>query len=153
MNRNPVLSRLDVLVGEWEMTVKLGDVTFGGARTTFEWLEDGAFLVQRAHPGPPDPNIPEVWRQNSPLPTTAIIGLDDTAESFTMLYADARDVFRVYTMTFADNLWTIHRAAPNFHQRFTGTLDGDVVTAQWDSSPDGETWALDFHLNYTRLGS
>lgn len=153
MDRSPVLRRLDALIGEWEMSVQTGGLSFGGARAVFEWLEDGAFVVQRAYSGPPSPDIPAVWRDNSPLPTVSIIGLDDTAETFTVLYSDARGVSRVYTMTFDGTLWTQHRAAPGFHQRFSGTLSDDAktITAHWEGSPDGTTWTLDFNLTYTKL--
>jgi hypothetical protein len=153
MNRSTVLRRLDALVGEWEMAAVIGGVTIAVARTVFEWIEDGAFLAQRAHPGPRTPDMPQEWIDNSPFPVTTIIGLDDTAESFTALYSDARGVSRVYTMTLEGNLWTMHRAAPGFHQRFFGTFsdDGKTITARWEGSREGESWELDFHLSYTKL--
>ncbi|TMR99446.1 hypothetical protein [Nonomuraea basaltis] len=82
-----------------------------------------------------------------------MIGLDDATEEFTMLYADARGVHRVYRMTFTDGEWRIWRAAPGFHQRFTGTLssDGDTVEARWEMSRDGVTWNVDFELTYRRV--
>lgn len=89
---------------------------------------------------------------DAPFPTTAVIGLDDATDDFTMLYADARGVHRVYRMTFGHGEWRIWRYAPGFNQRFTGTLsaDGDTVDARWEMSKDGETWQLDFELTYTR---
>jgi hypothetical protein len=154
MQRSPVLRRLDALIGEWEMAAEFGGVVFSGARTVFEWHEDGAFVVQRAFPGPLPPDVPASLVENSPLPVVTIIGLDDTAEAFTMLYSDARGVSRVYTMTLDGTEWTIHRAAPGFHQRFLGTLsdDGKTITARWEGSADGDTWKLDFPVTYTRVG-
>jgi hypothetical protein len=148
-----VLRRLDVLVGEWEMSAEVDGHTVAGARAVFEWLEDGAYAVQRADPGPPVPDMPAEWVENSPLPTKLIIGLDDTAETFTVLYSDARGVSRVYTMTFDGSVWTMHRAAPGFHQRFTGNLseDGKSITARWEGSADGTAWDLDFHVTYTKV--
>jgi hypothetical protein len=153
MNRSPVLRRLDALVGDWEMRAVFGEHTLS-AHVAFEWIEDGAFLAQRASSGPVPPDTPRELIENSPLPTLQIIGLDDTAESFTALYSDARGVSRVYTMTFDGTVWTMHRAAPGFHQRFTGTLsdDGKTISAHWDLSRDGESWDLDFNLTFTRLG-
>jgi len=92
------------------------------------------------------------WRENAPFPTVALIGLDDSSEEYSMLYADARGVYRVYRMTFADGVWTVWRDAPGFNQRFTGTLNdaGDTIDARWEMSPDGETWSLDFEMTYTR---
>lgn len=153
MNRSPVLRRLDALMGEWEMSVEVGRHTVAGARAVFEWLEDGAFAVQRAYSGPPTPDVPDAWSENAPLRTTMIIGLDDVAESFTALYSDARGVSRVYSMTLDGSVWTMHRAAPGFHQRFTGTLsdDGKTITARWEGSADGSAWELDFHITYVKI--
>jgi hypothetical protein len=153
MDRSPVLSRLGALMGEWEMRAEVGGHTVAGARALFEWLEDGAFAVQRAYPGPPVPDMPAAWVENSPLPTTLIIGLDDTAESFTVLYSDARGVSRVYLMTFDGSLWTMHRDAAGFHQRFTATLsdDGKTIAGRWEGSADGSAWDLDFHVTYTKI--
>lgn len=153
MDRSPVLRRLDPLVGAWEMTVTTtGGVSFSGARTVFEWWESGAYLVQRAEPGPPDPNLPAVWRDNSPLPTVTVIGLDDTAETFTALYTDARGVSRVYAMTLAEDVWTMWRAAPGFNQRFRATVAPGTIAGAWEMSPDGTNWNVDFHLTYTKIG-
>lgn len=95
---------------------------------------------------------PRAWRENNPLPTTQLIGLDDAGEEFTVLYADARGVHRVYRMTFGDGQWRMWRAAPGFHQRFTGTLreDGAAIDARWERSVDGADWVLDFRLAYRR---
>ena len=154
MDRSPVLRRLDALIGEWEMQAVINGQTVAGARMLFEWIEDGAFVAQRAYPGPPLPNLPTAWAENSPLPTTVLIGLDDTAETFTMLYSDARGVLRVYAMTLADNLWTMHRAAVNFHQRFTATLseNGKTIAGRWEGSADGTAWDLDFEVTYSKIG-
>lgn len=152
MDRSPLLSRLEPLIGTWEMTITAGDSTFGGARLVTEWLESGAYLIQRTAPGAPDPAMPAIWRDNSPLPTVTVIGLDDTAETFTALYSDARGVSRVYAMTLADGVWTLHRAAPGFNQRFRATLAPDTIAGAWEMSTDGTTWNVDFHLTYTRLG-
>ena len=70
-----------------------------------------------------------------------------------MLYADARGVFRVYQMSFADGVWKIWRYAPGFYQRFTGNLsaDGNTITAQWEGSSDGSTWRPDFDVTYRKV--
>jgi hypothetical protein len=90
---------------------------------------------------------------NSPFPLATIIGLDDSTERFTMLYADARGVFRVYQMTLSDGVWKVWREAPGFHQRFTGTFsdDGATITAYWEGSRDGSNWEHDFDLTYTKV--
>lgn len=149
-DRHPALARLDVLVGRWTVQPKVDGV--GAAWTEFAWQEGGAFLRQYTDIDTVPPSTPQVWRDNTPLPTTVLIGLDDAAEDFTLLYADARGVHRVYQMTFSGGVWTQRRNAPGFHQRFTGELsdDGRTVDGRWEMSPDGVTWNLDFELTYTR---
>jgi hypothetical protein len=148
--RNPALARLDALVGRWTVQPKVEGV--GTAWTEFAWQEGGLFLRQYSDVDSIPSNTPNAWRDNAPFPTTTVIGLDDATEEFTVLYADARGVHRVYRMTLADGVWTMWREAPGFNQRFTGTLsaDGRTVDARWEMSADGVTWNLDFGLTYTR---
>lgn len=150
---NPLLRRLDALVGEWTIVAIVDGKPVGGqGRTRFEWRDGESFLVQHADVEF-DETTPAEWVAGSPFPVTTIIGLDDTAEQFTMLYADARGVFRVYEMSLGDGVWRIWREAPGFHQRFVGTFNdsGTVITARWEASPDGTDWALDFDLTYTKI--
>jgi hypothetical protein len=148
--RHPALARLDVLVGRWTVRVKVEGV--GTAWTEFAWQDDGLFLRQRSDADPVPATAPPGWRENAPFPVTAVIGLDDAAEEFTMLYADARGVHRVYQMTFAGNTWTMWRNAPGFNQRFIARLspDGNTFDGGWEMSEDGQTWNLDFELSYVR---
>ncbi|MGJ6966934.1 hypothetical protein ACSDR0_33965 [Streptosporangium sp. G11] len=150
-DRHPALARLDALAGRWTVRPKVEGV--GTAWTEFAWQEGGAFLRQDSGTDPIPDTTPNPWRDNAPFPTTAVIGLDDATGEFTMLYADARGVHRVYRMTLADGLWTVWRDAPGFGQRFIGTLsaDGDTVDGRWEMSTDGVTWSLDFELTYTRV--
>jgi hypothetical protein len=145
------LTRLDALVGRWTVQPKVEGV--GTAWTEFAWQDDGLFLRQISDADTMPSTAPQAWRENAPFPTTAVIGLDDAEDEFTMLYADARGVHRVYRMTLADGVWTMWRYAPGFDQRFTGTFsaDGDTVEARWEMSEDGVTWTLDFELIYTRV--
>ena len=149
--RHPALVRLDVLVGRWTVQPKVEGV--GTAWTEFAWQEGGMFLRQHSDADAVPSTAPQAWRDNAPFPTIAVIGLDDAAEEFTMLYADARGVHRVYRMTFADGEWIIWRYAPGFDQRFTGTLsaDGNAIEGRWEMSKDGMTWNVDFELTYTRM--
>ena len=41
----------------------------------------------------------------------------------------------------------------DFSQRYTGRLsdDGKRIDGRWESSNDGQSWDLDFRLNYLRL--
>src|SRR5699024_6359876 len=114
--------------------------------------EDGAFLKQYTEGDPPPPGTPKEFIENSPMPVTMIIGLDDSAEQFSVLYADARDVFRVYQMTLSDGVWKLWRDAPGFAQRFIGTFDdgGNTINAYWEKCLDGVNWEHDFDLTYTK---
>lgn len=150
---NPALERLDALVGEWEMVMSIGEQTLSGGRATFEWIEDEDFLVYRGKAEETSELAAELG-ENSPLPTVSIIGVDGSTEQFTMLYSDARGVFRVYEMTLSNEEWELWRDAPGFSQRFTGTFtdDGDTITGTWEKSEDGTGWEHDFDLSYVKVG-
>ncbi|USZ70289.1 hypothetical protein [Natronosalvus halobius] len=152
--RNPDLERLNRLIGEWELEVSLDGQTYRGGHVTFEWLEDGAFLVQRSEVSDLS-TLPPGWVENAPRSTVSIIGLDDTSEQFWMLYADSRDVFRVYKMSLSDEVWGLRRDAPEFSQRFTSNFDDDanVIEGTWEYSDDGVDWEVDFDVTYTRTGA
>ena len=139
---NAALRRLEVLVGEWEIAVSVGGNPLGRGRTTFAWLEGGAFLGQ--HSGAEQAEFPIA---------TTIIGPDDTNTTWCMLYFDSRGVSRVYQMSLSDGVWKLWREAPGFSQRFTGTLSADdkVITGRWEKSFDGSNWEHDFDLTYTKL--
>jgi len=147
-----MMDRLEVLVGAWEMeTSQEGQVVARGL-SVYGWLESGRFLVQHSD-GEVLDSAPDRWRENWPLPSTSIIGLDDATEEFTMLYADARGVFRVYRMAADKEGITIWREAPGFHQRFTGTFTdgGDTLVARWEMSTDGAQWSTDFEQVFRRV--
>ncbi|WP_227380046.1 hypothetical protein [Haladaptatus halobius] len=150
---NPVLGRLNRLVGEWETEVRIDGQTLRGGRATFNWLEDGAFLVYRSEVVDLS-DAPTEWIENAPRSTVSVIGLDDSSEEFTMLYTDSRGVFRVYQMSLSNGVWKIWRDTPGFAQHFTGTFseDGDTIEATWERSDDGVDWEVDFDLTYTRVG-
>jgi hypothetical protein len=110
--------------------------------TSFEWLEGGAFLLQRSE-------VP-----NTEFPRSlALIGPDDAAGTYGMLYFDSRDVSRIYRMTLHGGIWTLWRDFPGFSQRFNGTFsdDNNTITAYWEKSSDGSNWEHDFDLTYTRV--
>jgi hypothetical protein len=147
-----MMDRLEKLVGAWESeTIADGQVVARGL-TVYGWLEDRKFLVQHAD-GELTEAAPEVWRENWPLPSTSIIGCDDATGGFTMLYADARNVFRTYQLAAEKDVVTMWRQAPGFHQRFVGTFDseGNTITAMWERSQDGVEWSKDFDMVYHRL--
>lgn len=148
---NPRLTRLEVLVGQWELTASSSDRTMSTSRSTFHWLESGAFLVQRTET--PTYLAPE-WVGAAPERVNAVIGLDDHSDTFTMLYADSRGVCRTYRMTLDARRWTLSsRPGPDFYQRFEGTFNGDrtLVDGRWEASSDGRSWTTDFDVTYRRL--
>jgi hypothetical protein len=147
-------SSLRTLIGSWEFEATREGKPMGRGTTSFEWIEDGAFVLQRADDDP-DAEADPGWAANSPMPVTAIIGFDDTTREQVMLYSDARGVFRIYRMSLDDDEWRLWRAAPGFHQRFIGALRDDVqvVGGRWESSPDGSAWEPDFDLTYRKVGS
>lgn len=148
---HPALRRLDVLVGEWDMWA--AGRTAGPFRTEFAWTENGAFLVQRADVTP-ETALPGAWATHGPFPTVALTGYDDTAEVYTVLYADGRAVSRVYQATMTDRTWRQWRTAPGFHQRLTATVspDGTTIEGRWEQSADGEEWTTDFDVTFVRTG-
>ena len=68
--------------------------------------------------------LPHVLSVTSPLPLVAVFGLDEYSGTFSMLYADARGVSRVYSSTLVAGEWTI-----------------------W-----GDRWTRDFAVSYAKLG-
>jgi hypothetical protein len=131
---NPALVQLEVLIGEWEMELSLAPAARG--RVTFEWLEGGAFLVERMGDS-----------------ATWLIGRDESVETYCVLYFDSRGVSRLYEMSLEGNVWKIWRNAPGFSQRFAATFGGDghTITGYWEKSSDGSTWEHDFDVTYTKL--
>jgi hypothetical protein len=148
---NPGLTRLDVLVGQWELTASSGEQLMSTSRSTFEWLGDSGFLVQRTEP--PSYLVKE-WVGAAPERVDAVIGLDDHSDTFTMLYTDSRGVCRTYRMTLEADRWALSaRPGPDFYQRFEGTFNEDrtVIDGRWEASSDGRTWSTDFTVTYRRM--
>ena len=141
-------SPLGRLIGTWEFEATQNGRSMGRGRATFEWIEDGAFVVERSDAEWTDPG----WVENAPKTTQSVIGFDDTTDEVVQLYSDSRGVFRVYRGTLTDDAWRLERAAPDFHQRFIGEFgdEGRTIVGRWESSPDGAAWELDFPITYRR---
>ena len=144
---NPALKHLEVVVGEWEMELANASFLPGPSDTakghvSFEWVQDGAFLVMRMGDKPPGPPN-AIW----------LISRDESTPNYTVLYYDARSVSRVYEMSFSGGEWKMWREAPGFWQRYEGTLsnDGNTITAHWEKSADGTKWEHDFDVTYTKV--
>jgi len=134
--------RLRKLIGTWAVEGRF----VGGAEeqpvrgtVTFRWLVKDALVVART-------------RTSVAPASTAVLGADDTQNSFTMLYSDIRGEVRRYEMTMTARNWTLLRRAPGFSQRFTGRFapNGRSIRATWEKSADGRRWLVDFHLTYTK---
>jgi hypothetical protein len=144
---NPSLKRLEILVGDWDMELSNASFLPSPSDTvkghvSFEWLEDGAFLM--------------MYMGNKPMGTPDamwLISRDESTSSYTVLYYDTRKVSRVYEMSMSDGTWKIWRNSPDFSQRFEGKFsdDGDIITAHWEKSSDGSTWEHDFDVTYTKV--
>lgn len=147
---NPRLTRLDLLVGDWELTATSGGRIMSRSRSMFHWLGDRGFLVQRTEP---QTYLAPEWVDAAPRWVDAVIGLDDHSNVFTMLYADSRGVCRTYRMQLDASRWTLEsRPGRDFFQRFEGVFDDDhtVIDGRWEASDDGENWSTDFDVTYRR---
>lgn len=142
---NPALQSLAVLIGEWEIEISAFEADpsarFHG-HTSFRWLEGGAFLQQHAQvPGTDFPSV------------TAVIGPDDEAGIFCMLYFDSRGVSRIYQMSLEQRRLTLWRDFPGFSQRFVALFNADysMITGSWEKSTDGSSWEHDFDIRYVKI--
>jgi hypothetical protein len=141
---NPALEPFGALVGTWTTVGRhpyVPDTVFHG-RTSFEWIEGGAFLMMRSEID--EPGIPT---------GIAIIGSDDAADACSMLYFDERRVSRRYEVSMRDGVLTWWRDAPDFAQRFTCTVaeDGRTMIGKGRMSKDGSPWEGDLALTFTRV--
>ena len=144
--------RLEPLIGEWSLAMVMpgqerpAELPDLGARATFEWMGEKAFLLERSTV--PIPDVPD---------GVTIIGWDEGRGTYLQHYFDTRGVARVYEMSFDGGVWKLERTKPDFSpfefsQRFTGTLTGDGarIEGTWEISHDHKTWEKDFDLIYTR---
>lgn len=140
---NPALKPFEVLVGEWKTEGSHpyfpGTVLHG--RTSFEWIEGGAFLLERSELDNPEfPN------------GVAIFGSDDEAKKYHMIYFDSRGISRLYKCSIKDNVLTWQRDEAGFAQRMALTVssDGNKMVGKGEMRRDGKTWEGDLSLTYTR---
>ena len=143
---NPALEQLAPLVGQWRTTGThplIPGTTFHG-RTSFEWHEGGAFILMRSEID--EPEIPSA---------VAVVGSDDAAGTFTMVYFDERGISRRYTVEAAADEVRWHRDEAGFAQRMVVTIapDGNRLNAQGTMSHDGGPWENDLQLTYERIDS
>ena len=152
-SKYPENERLAPLIGEWSMAMvmpgeetpdELPDV---GARVTFEWMGEKAFVLQRWTV--PIPEAPD---------GLAVIGWDEGRGTFIQHYFDQRGVARLYEMSLDNGLWKLERRKKDFSpfefsQRFTGTVtdDGKRIEGTWEVAHDHKGWEKDFNLIFTRV--
>ena len=141
---NPALADLAPLIGDWRVTVSNASFLSEGSTlsgtTSFSWLDDALIVMRSEFP------------EGGPPRSTSVIGRNESLDTYSMLYYDARGVSRTYTMGFDVDTWMLLRQDPDFYQRFVGRLDGDTISAEWQISTDaGVTWEHDFDLTYERL--
>lgn len=140
---NPVLTPLGFLVGEWrtEGTHPMlpGKALHG--RTSFAWLDGGAFLIMRSEID--EPEVPS---------GIAVIGTDDDTGECSMLYFDERGVSRRYQVEVRSDAWHYWRDNASFSQRFTARLvDQGKRMISHGEMRRGEEWEPDLQLTYTRV--
>ena len=144
------LAALEPFLGEWHLTAEF--VQFEAppdvkATTTFEWLLDGTYLLQRA----------TIDLDVAPDAQMVIAPDADRPGAYVQHYFDSRGVVRLYRMTFDGRRWELVRTEPDFSplefgQRFVATFsdDGDTITGQWEIAHEPGEWELDFRLVYQR---
>jgi hypothetical protein len=141
---NPALKAFHALVGDWNTVGThpyVPGTTFHG-RSSFKWIEGGAFLMM--HSEIDEPGIPS---------GISIFGSDDSTGAFFMLYFDEREVSRKYDVSFSDNVLKWWRNAPELSQRFTCTFseNGNTIIAKGQLSKNGASWENDLELTFTRI--
>src|SRR5579862_7561746 len=133
---NPALEPFTVLVGRWKTEGSHGllpGITLHG-QASFEWIENGAFLLMRSEID--HPSFPH---------GLAIFGSDDSQHTFFMLHFDERGVSRVQHVSLEHNVLKWWRDEPGFAQRYTSIIasDGNTMVGTGELSRDGKTWEKD----------
>jgi hypothetical protein len=141
---NPALEPFGVLVGTWKTIgthPMVPGKTFHG-RTSFEWIEKGAFLMMKSRID--EPEIPS---------GISIFGTDDSADECYVLYFDERGVSRKYEVSLQGREMKWWRNDPKLSQRMTSTIsaDGRTIVVRGEMSRDGGAWEGDLELTYTRV--
>ena len=137
------LKPFEVLIGAWtiEMTHPMLEDTVVHGRATYEWLEGGRFLIQRAvneHPDFPD--------------SLAVNGVMEGESDLSMQYFDSRGVHRVYEIAFDGRELTMERDAPGFDQRCRAELsdEGATLTGVWELNESDQGFRDDLAFTYRR---
>ena len=140
---NPMLEAISPFLGTWNTVGThplVPGTTFHG-RTSFAWIEGGAFLMMRTEID--EPGIPS---------GISIFGTDDETGECSMLYFDERGVSRRYEVLLRDRAFDWSRNTPDFSQRFSATLsaDGRSIVVRGEMSRQSGEWEPDLELTCTR---
>ncbi len=140
--RNPAVEALDVLVGEWRLTLtnawflESRDDRQQG-RATARWLGDAFVELEAEFDAVP------AWY--------FVFGRSDPGEQLFALYHDPRPTSRLFRVSFGNGEWAMLREDPDFHQRFLAAVTPDRIEGHWDASQDGGvSWRKDFDLIFER---
>jgi hypothetical protein len=138
-----MLAPFQALIGEWAMELTHPSIpgTVVRGRTSFEWLEGGRFLIQRAvndHPDFPD--------------ALSVIGVMEGDDDLSMQYFDSRGVHRIYGIAFDGRELTMKRETPGWAQRARATLgdDGSTLAGVWRLNVDDQGYRDDLAFAYRR---
>jgi hypothetical protein len=137
------LEALEPLVGTWTTEVRMpGQEEVVAGRTTFEWLEGGGYLIERA------------TMEDTRFPRgVMVIGPAQGRGPIVQHYFDSRGIARVYEISLEAGVLRLWRDDPeDFSQRYEGRLsdDGAAIVGAWEMCEDGATWRHDFDLTYRR---
>src|SRR5947209_7170742 len=140
-DQDPRLEPFEALIGTWATvaTHPLVDVVVPGS-VTFEWLEGGRFLIQRSR------NEHELFPD-----ATCVIGAHEAGEGLVVEYFDSRGVRRTYGVSLEDGVLRMWGAFPEFDQRFSATLGGDMFEGQWQLAKTSGDWQDDLKVTYRRM--
>jgi hypothetical protein len=137
---HPSLQPFDALTGAWatEASHPMVDAVVRGS-ATFEWLEGGHFLIQRAktdHELFPD--------------SISVIGPPEDGDGLVMEYFDSRGVRRTYGVSLDGGVLRFWRDHPGFEQRFAATVRPDRFEGVWQLARTPGDWKDDLKIAFRR---
>ena len=139
---NQSLGQLEFLIGEWQTTgshpMVPGKELHG--RTSLAWHQGGAFLIMRSQVD--EPKFPD---------GVAIIGSDDAAGTFAMIYFDERGTSRIMDVLVNEGTVTWRHDDATFAQCLTITADSDRLVSRGRMSRDGGPWEDDLSQTFIRI--
>ena len=141
--RTAKLKPFGALIGEWAIELThpmIGDMVVRG-RTTYEWLEGGQFMIQRA------------VNDHSDFPDSlSVIGVMEEENDLSMQYFDSRGVHRVYSIGFDGRELALERDTPGFAQRLSAKLsdDGSTLAGVWQLNEHDQGYRDDLAFIYRR---